>query len=242
MLSRVFFGNLYFTVLLGAVIFAGEEPDAPVPMKDPNGSTSARFLKQHEAFVARAKQGGVDLLLVGDFLISDFNGNNKNGVGAIYKKAFGAYNPAIFAYGGESVQHAHWRLMNGELNGIAPKVIMLMTGLKNGDHNDPPEKIYAGIEALIKSVRTKLPQTNFLVLSVLPFNGRAKCVAVNKLLPKLDDGGKSVLYVDLYSKIVQADGGAPKELMPDGAHLSDKGFQVWADAVELPLRELMGAK
>jgi len=228
--------------LVATVVYAGESPEIPVPMLERDGSPSARFLKQHESFVARAKQGGIDLLLVGDFLTSDFQGNAKNTVGAIYQKAFGKYNPAIFAYGGESVQHAHWRLKNGELDGITPKVIMLMIGTKNGDHNDPPEKIYAGIEALIRFVREKSPTTRILLLSVLPFNGRAKCVAVNKLLPKLDDGGKTVTYVDLYSKVVGPDGVAPKDLMPDGAHLSDKGFQLWADTVEAPLKALMESK
>jgi len=236
---------LQLTLLISALaVFAhaGESPEIPTPMLEKDGTPVKRFIQQHEVFVQHAKNNSIDLLLVGDFLTSDFQGNNKNTVGAIYQKAFGKYKPAIFAYGGESVQHTHWRLKNGELDVITPKVIMLMIGTKNGDHNDPPEKIYAGIEALIKYVREKSPMTKVLLLSVLPFNGRAKCVAVNKLLPKLDDGGKSVSYVDLYSKIVGADGVAPKELMPDGAHLSDKGFQIWADTVEEPLKALMESK
>src|SRR5688572_22890807 len=112
-------------------------------MLEKDGTPVKRFIQQHEVFVQQGKNNTIDLLLVGDFLTSDFQGNNKNTVGAIYKNAFGKYKPAIFAYDGESVQHTHWRLRNGELDVITPKVIMLMIGTKNGDHNDPPEKIFA---------------------------------------------------------------------------------------------------
>ena len=55
---------------------------------------------------------------------------------------------------------------------------------------------------------------------------------VNSIISKLDDGGKSVKFLDIGSKFKDASGALPKELMPDQLHLSEKGYEIWANAVE----------
>lgn len=124
---------------------------------------------------------------------------------------------------------------------------MLLIGGTNGSNGDPPEKIFDGIAAITKYVREKSPATKILVLSVPPFaekegKPRARHSSVNALLPKLDDGGRTVRFVDLFPKFLLPDGTVSKELMFDGVHFSDKGYQVWADAVAEPLNELMESK
>ncbi len=228
-------------VLGGAATF--DPPDVAACKKNKDGTPDERFVKRHESFVAEAKKGGVDLLLMGDFLTDDFRGNAKNGVKAIFDKAFGPYHPANFGQGGDYVQHVLWRLQNGELEGIKPKVMMLMIGGTNGSNGDPPDKIAAGIAAIIATVKDKSPTTKILLLPVLPRaektgSLRARHTSVNALLPKLDDG-KTVKFVDIVPKFVDADGTISKEVMPDFVHLSDKGYQIWADAVEAPLKEMM---
>lgn len=223
---------------------AGEPPDAPVFKTNKEGKPDQRFIKRHEGFVSDARKGGVDLLLVGDFLTDDWRGNNKNNVKGIYDKAFGPYHPANFGQGGDYTQHVLWRLQNGELDGIRPKVVMLLIGGTNGSNGDDPDKIAAGVRAIIATLQKKVPTAKVLLIGVPPWTEksgklRTRHTAVNPLLAKLDDGGVKVKYLDLSPRLLGADGTVPKELMPDGVHLSEKGYQVWADAVAEPLKELM---
>lgn len=238
---------LTFLMLAAFPLHAAEPADVPVFKKDKAGNRDDRFTKRHESYVAEARKGDVGLLLMGDFLTDDWRGNNKNGVKAIYDKAFGPYRPVNFGQGGDYTQHVLWRLQNGELEGITPKVMMLMIGGTNGSNGEPAETIFAGVKAIVDFVRQKSPSTKILLLSVIPWgetlgSRRDRHGAVNTLLPRLDDGGKSVKYADITRWFLTPDGMIPKDIMPDAAHLSDKGYQLWADAVAEPLAALMSIK
>lgn len=226
-------------------IRAGESPDVPAFKQNKDGTPDQRFTKRHETFVAEAGKGGVDLLLVGDFLTDDWRGNNKNHVAAICEKAFGSYRPANFGQGGDYTQHVLWRMQNGELNGIQPKVVMLLIGGTNGSNSDDPAAIASGVRAIIATIQQKVPSAKVLLIGVPPWQEklgklRAQHTAVNPLLAAMDDGGKTIKYVDFGGKLIGPDGTVAKELMPDGVHLSEQGYQIWADAVNAPLKELMG--
>jgi lysophospholipase L1-like esterase len=241
--------HIFGLLVMGALptaAAAAEPPDVPAFKKNKDGTADQRFIARHESFVAEAKKGNVDLLLVGDFLTDDWRGNNKNKVKAIYDTAFGAYRPANFGQGGDYTQHVLWRLQNGELEGIKPKVVMLMIGGTNGSNGDDPAQVAAAVRAIIDTIRQRVPDARVLLLGVPPWVEKAgklrtRHTAVNPLLAKLDDGGKTVRYVDIGPRLIGPDGTVSKELMPDGVHLSEKGYQIWADAVAEPLKELMAA-
>jgi lysophospholipase L1-like esterase len=231
-------------MLLVAPIQAGESPDQPQLKLDKAGNPDARFIARHEQFLATARTGGYGLVLLGDFLTDDFRGHAKNQVGAIFETAFGKYHPINLGQGGDHTQHVLWRVQHGELDGCMPKVMMLMIGGTNGSNGDAPTQILAGIKGIIASAQQKVPGLKVLLLPVLPWDSkpgdrRTRHQAVNALLPQLDDGGKTVLFVDISARFVDADNQIPKEIMPDGAHLSDQGYQLWADAVAAPLARLM---
>jgi lysophospholipase L1-like esterase len=239
--------SLVLLLLCGLLVplRAGEAPDQPQVKLDKAGAPDARFLARHEQFLAGARTGGHDLVLLGDFLTDDFRGHAKNQVGAIFTAAFAQYRPLNLGQGGDHTQHVLWRVQNGELAGYAPRVMMLMIGGTNGSNGDPPDRILAGVSAIIASARQQVPGLKVLLLPVLPWDAkpgarRTRHQAVNALLPQLDDGGKTVLYVDISGRFLAADQQIPEDLMPDGAHLSELGYQVWADAVVGPLARLMG--
>jgi GDSL-like Lipase/Acylhydrolase family len=217
-------------------------PDVPC---DNQGKQA--LIDRHNAYVAIAKTGNVDFLLLGDFLCDDFRGDGGafKETKKVYDDAFGQYRPADFCEGGDMTEHVLWRIQNGELDGIQPRVVMLNVGTTNGGRNDSPERILAGIKAIIDYTLEKVPGVKILLTSVVPWGSgvvNARHTSVNKLLPLLDDCGRTVRFVDIYPKFLRPDGSLP---MPDsltrdgGVHLTAAGYEVWADAVAAPLQELM---
>ena len=110
---------------------------------------------------------------------------------------------------------------------------------------EPPASAVAGIQAIVKEIRKKSDHTKILLLGVFPraekpdhpFRGMVK--EINAAAAKLDDEGKSVKFLDIGGKFLQADGSISKEVMPDFLHLSEKGYQIWADAIKDTLVEML---
>ena len=208
--------------------------------------------KRHEAFVAIAKRGNVDLLFLGDS-ITDAWGGEGHGMGGghkIFTSKFVPMKAANFGIGGDRTQHVIWRLQNGELDGIKPKVVQLMIGTNNSNGTDnTAEEIADGVKGIIDEIKKKSPSTKVLLLAVFPRNTgkddaakkiqKDKIDKVNSIISKLDDGGKSVKFLDIGSKFKDASGALPKELMPDQLHLSEKGYEIWANAVEGVLTSML---
>ena len=201
--------------------------------------------KRHETFVGIAKRGNVDLLFLGDSITDAWGGegHGTNGGHKIFSSKFVPMKAANFGIGGDRTQHVIWRLQNGELDGIKPKVVQLMIGTNNSNGSDnTAEEIADGVKGIIDEIKKKSPSTKVLLLAVFPRNTgkddgakkiqKDKIDKVNSIISKLDDGGKSVKFLDIGSKFKTASGELPKEIMPDQLHLSEKGYEIWANAVE----------
>jgi lysophospholipase L1-like esterase len=205
---------------------------------------------RHEKFLEIAKKGNIDLLFLGDSITDAWGGegHGKGGGAKIFEKEFLPLKAANFGIGGDRTQHVLWRLQNGELEGIQPKVVMLMIGTNNSNGNDnTAEEIAEGITAIVKEIHQRSPKTKVLLLAIFPRGEperskaqREKIAKANSIIAKLDDGGKTVKYLDIGDKFLQPDGTLPKDIMPDLLHLSEKGYQIWADAVKGPITELLG--
>jgi lysophospholipase L1-like esterase len=213
------------------------------------------WMKRHEGFVADAKKGGVDLVLLGDAQTEEWtrplDAKAKRGGKAIYDRELAPFKPANLGLGGDKTQNLLWRVQNGELDGLKPKVILLLIGTNNSNGMDnSAEEIADGIKAIVAEIQKKAPDAKLLLLGILPRGKdptvagikaqRDKIKAVNDLIAKLDDGGKKVKYVDIGAKFLQPDGSISDEIMPNYLHLSEKGYQIFADAVKGPITELMG--
>jgi len=218
-----------------------QPPDVPAVKYDPKtGKPNTGFLAAHEKYVAIAKEGKTQLLFLGDSITAGWAGKGKD----VWAKAFTQWQPANFGIGGDRTQHVLWRIENGELDGIKPKVAVLMIGTNNVA-TDSAEGIAKGVTKIVETIRAKTPDTKILLLAVFPRGekespnpAREKLAEVNAVIAKLEDD-QHVFYMDIGGKFLQPDGTLPKEIMPDSLHPNDAGYQIWADAITPKLTELM---
>jgi lysophospholipase L1-like esterase len=235
--------------LVGATAIAQEKKNTAVV---PNQRKDKGATDRHAKFVARAKQGNVDVLFLGDSITQGWEGGAAKDV---WQKNFGSLNPANFGIGGDKTQDVLWRLTEGkELDGISPKVCVLMIGTNNTGANSA-EEISAGVEAVVKELQKQRPEMKILLLGVFPRSGKGakqlmdatkvqkgefntKIPDINKTISKLDDG-KKVKYLDIGGKFLDADGALTKTIMPDFLHLSGQGYALWADAIKSTLEGML---
>jgi lysophospholipase L1-like esterase len=183
----------------------------------------------HHRFLDRAKQGKVDLLFLGDSITQGWNDNE------VWKRFYGPRHAANFGIGGDATQHVLWRIRNGELEGIRPKIVVLMIGTNNASYCSADE-IAKGVTAIVEELRKRLPDTKILLLGVFPRSQkpdatRQKLQAVNVQIARLDDGSR-VKFLDIGRSFLNDDGSISPEIMPDYLHLSPRGYRIWADAIE----------
>jgi lysophospholipase L1-like esterase len=199
------------------------------------------WVKRHEGFVAIAKNGGVNVLFLGDSITDAWRNKAAKPTWEKHFKPLGAAN---FGIGGDRTEHVLWRIQNGELEGITPKAIVLMIGTNNTGSNSA-EQIAAGIKAIVQTLREKTPTSKILLLGVFPRGPkpdtavRKKIAAINETIKTLDDR-KHVRYLDIGSKFLQPDGELTKDIMPDFLHLSARGYEIWGEAIAPAVSEMVG--
>lgn len=257
-LAPVFAGLVSLAVAQAPATAPAPAPMAPAPMAapvDPSvGAPKAgnkRFFELHESFLARGKAGPIGVLFLGDSITEGW-GEAPH----IWEHYFGKYQPANFGIGGDQTQHVIWRIENGELDGITPKVVVLMIGTNNSAAHTG-ELIADAVKKIIDLTRAKIPGARVLLLAILPRGARrnadgliteaasedaAKRVGANDrantLLAKLDDG-VNVRFLNTNALFLGRDGRIPWTIMPDQLHPTAAGYQLWAEAIEQPLAEMM---
>jgi lysophospholipase L1-like esterase len=217
-------------------------------LQPPRLNTAATFTQtvqrmgpRHEGFVATAKGGNIDLLLHGDS-ITDWwvqGDDNKK----MFDKYFGNIRTANFAVAGDTTQGVLWGLRNGEGQGFQPKAVMLMVGTNNTGPNTAPE-IAEGVGAVVLEMRRDFPDAKILLLAIFPRSVpgdpvRDKIAEVNRIISKLDDQ-QHVFYLDIGAKFLDEKGVfLPDSFRADNLHPQAKGYDIWGDAVQAKLAELM---
>ena len=201
---------------------------------------SGGWMNRHESFNQRVAKGKVDLVLIGDSITHGWEGKGKS----VWEKFYGKRNAVNLGIGGDRTQHVMWRLDNGNVKGISPKVAVVMIGTNNSGNNSP-EEIADGLAAITKQLRKKLPKTKVLLIGIFPRgankdDGRRQVnEKANAIFNKLADGN-DVHYLDIGAKFLEPDGTLTRKIMPDLLHLSVEGYTIWAESIEPTLKKLMG--
>jgi (4-O-methyl)-D-glucuronate---lignin esterase len=202
--------------------------------------TNQRMGPRHEGFVAKAKEGNIDLLLHGDS-ITDWWQQDANL--PMFNKYFGNIRTANFAVAGDTTQGVLWGLRNGEGQGFQPKAVMLMIGTNNTGQSTGPE-IAEGVGAVVMELRRNFPSAKILLLAIFPraLPGdpvRDKIAEVNQIISRLDDK-KTVFYMDIGQQFLDDKGVfLPDSFRPDNLHPQAKGYDLWGAAISAKLAEMM---
>jgi lysophospholipase L1-like esterase len=187
--------------------------------------------------VARAKQGGIDVLFLGDSIAAFFTTRGS----AVWEREIAPLGTVVdFGIEGDRTQFVLWRVRNGELDGTNARVVVLMVGTNNLA-SATPENVARGVAAVVDTVREKLPRAVIVLNAILPRGtpddpARAKLADVNARLASLADG-THVRWLDAGAGFVDAGGAIDRALMPDRLHPSAAGYEVWAAALRPVLLE-----
>ncbi len=235
---------------------AEQQPGAPekATSAEAAGTTSgiqrndANSALAHQQLVAKAGQGQIDLYFVGDSITRRWGATDYPEFLANWNENFHGWNAANFGWGGDTTQNVLWRMKNGELDGVSPKAFVLQAGTNNlpwnGSATDTQmDEVVAGIKTLIELFREKSPKSTVIVTGLFPRSQNPSLgpaiERINERLAGLADG-KQVRYLNINQQLSDASGTFLPGMSPDGLHLNEKSYQVWANALKPILFELIG--
>ena len=204
------------------------------------------WLARHAAHVAEAKKGGVDILFLGDSITDGWSWGN--GGSKIWAEKLAPRHAANFGIGYDRIQNVLWRIENGELDGLNPRVVVLLIGTNNSGNEDNGQprnttpEIIAGVSNLVRRIQFHLPPAKIILFGIFPRGEktdpiREQVKAVNAGIAQLADD--KIKFVDIGGKFLSPDGALPRELFPDLLHPNARGYQIWADALIPALDQLL---
>jgi lysophospholipase L1-like esterase len=233
-----------------AVLIVGPQklPSTLVEVTQNRDWKSYDWVKRHEAILNLGRLRNPELLFVGDSITHFWGGEPTDARlrGAkVWDKYYGQRKALNLGYGWDRTENVLWRLRHGEIDGLKPKVVVVMIGTNNAAINTK-EEIAAGIEAICAELHMRLPETKILLLGIFPRGAkpdepRAKVMAVNELIAGLN-GKYGVTYLDIGKVFLEADGSIAPEIMNDYLHPTAAGYERWAKAMEPTLRQLIGGQ
>lgn len=241
---------LLFILFVGGTAFAqGRGPTTPpVPAWEAQPRTDQNSRIAHEQLLAKRTQGRIDVYFAGDSIVRRWGATDYPQLLANWRENFHGWHAANFGWGADRTQNVLWRLQNGELDNVPPKVIVLLAGTNNvgaqpGDDAKAAE-IARGIEAIVALLREKAPEAVIVLTAIFPRNDNIAVMptinAINAQIAKLADGAR-VRFLNVNDRLANAAGVLVEGVMnADGLHPSVKGYQIWADALKPIFTELLG--
>ena len=197
------------------------------------------WMKRHQSMNKNAKKPH-DLLFIGDSITQGWEGSGKG----TWEKYYGNRKALNLGISGDRTEHVIWRLDNGNLrNQKKAKAAVVMIGTNNTGHimQDPTE-VRDGVERIVSTLRARCPQAKILLLGVFPRGvkpddaKRKNNLEINKFISELHNGER-IHYLDISDKFLTPEGILTKQVMPDALHPRQKGYEIWAEAIEPKLKE-----
>ena len=222
---------------------AAPPADRPWPRSDENSRLA------HRELLEKRTKGRIDVYFVGDSITRRWGATDYPELLAHWNATFFGWNAANFGWGADRIEHILWRLEDGELDGVNPKVIVILAGTNNvGATPGGPEKIgniSRGLQTLVDTCRRKAPGATIVLTAIFPRNDNVAVMPeidrINENLARLADG-VMVRFLSVNSRLADADGRLLDGMMNerDKLHPTLQGYQAWADGLKPILTELLG--
>ena len=223
---------LFLMIWMAELSFA-DSPSTVIPVPSPLKKFMPRL---HKEKLKEAKSKKIDFVMIGDSITHSWSK---------HPEILNGSNLLNLGFPGDRTQNVLWRIENGALDGISPKLVTLMIGTNNLHENkkayppDKPEDIFTGIQAIVSEVRKRLPNAPIVIFSIFPRKaGPAyeRVKAVNALLPQLAKE-KHVYNLNLNGLFLNDKDLQNKSLFDkDLLHLNKQGYLAWASALKPILR------
>jgi lysophospholipase L1-like esterase len=224
-------------------------PPGPADLPAPRTDTNSQLA--HIQLLEKARKGGIDIYFEGDSITRRWGASDPQYKAnlANWTSNFFGWNAADFGWGADLTQNILWRLKNGELDGVNPKIIVVLAGINNVGARQPDEakieEITRGLKAILDVCRTKAPNAFIIMTAIFPRNDNMAVIpAINEInanIARFADG-KTVRYLNVNDKLAGPEGVLFDGMMNarDKLHPTVKGYQVWADGLKPIFTELLG--
>ncbi len=215
---------------------------APVQRLDQNSRIAHQQLQQ------KAKQGRIDIYFQGDSITRRWGAKDYPKLLAHWKKNFHGWNAANFGWGGDNTHHILWRMQNGELDGLSPKVIVLQAGTNNLPWHGRPDdatvdEIVDGIDAILKEFQKRVPNSTIILTAVFPRTQNLELAPsikwINERLANLADG-QQIRFLNINDQLTDSNGRLLPDISSDGLHLEERGYEIWARSLKPIFEEILG--
>jgi len=231
-------------ILLFQLTGKGAEPsaaDVPSPRTDKNSEIA------HEKLLAKAHQGRIDVYFIGDSITRRWGATDYPQFLENWRKNFFGWNAGDFGWGADGIQNILWRLEHGELDGVNPKVIVILAGTNNvgktPQNEDKIAEIARGMKAVVDVCQRKAPAAKIVLTAIFPRNDNPAVIPtineINQRYAQLADG-KTVRFLNINDQLADEHGVLHEGVTMDQLHPTLKGYQIWADALRPILTELLG--
>ena len=228
-------------MLTQAAVHPAARADRPSARTDPNS------LRAHAELVEKARTGRIDVYFVGDSITRRWGALDYPALLANWRANFFGWNAANFGWGADRVENMLWRLEHGELDGVDPKVIVILAGTNNvGTQPGGADKIAditRGLRALVRLCRRKAPRATIVVTAIFPRNDNLAVLPeieqINAHLAALADGTR-IRFLNVNERLADKDGRLFEGMSADNLHPTLKAYQIWADALKPIFTELLG--
>jgi len=226
---------------------ANASPQQPQPADKPAPRTDANSMLAHQQLLAKRTQGTIDVYFEGNSITRRWGATDYPEFLANWKSNFFGWNAADFGWGGDRIENMLWRVENGELDGVKPKVIVILAGTNNvGREPGGPEKvadISRGLKALVDLCQRKAPNATIILTGIFPRSDNVavmpEIVRINENIARFADGHR-IRYLNINDRLADRDGRLLDGMTVDGLHPTVRGYQIWADALKPILTELLG--
>ena len=242
-----FIAVVFAATLCGSLAWPQPSGGFSRPADKPAQRTDRNSQIAHEQLLEKAKKGGIDVYFLGDSITRRWGAIDYPELLANWKTNFFGWNAANFGWGADRIENILWRVENGELDGVNPKVIVVLAGINNvgtvpgGDAK--VENITRGLRALVNVCQRKATNAVIVLTALFPRNDNMAVIPtinrINENLAKLADG-KKIRYLNVNDKLADKDGKLFDGMSKDKLHPSLKGYQIWADGLKPIFTEILG--